>query len=102
MNLAGALRKFLEDCELEQGHSPRTLRNYEHYLERFLGFARERSIETPQAVTLEMIREWRLHLNRQGMKANTLNYHLIAVRSFLKYLAKHDIKTLAAEKIELA
>ncbi|MCD5384298.1 MAG: tyrosine-type recombinase/integrase, partial [Candidatus Pacebacteria bacterium] len=32
---------------------------------------------------------------------NTQNYHLIALRSFLKYLRKRDIKCLAPDKIEL-
>src|SRR5262249_21015408 len=30
------------------------------------------------------------------------NYHVIALRAFLKYLAKRDVDTLSAEKIELA
>ena len=95
-------RKFLEDCELEQGHSPKTIRNYEHYLGRFGTFAKECQIEQPLQITLQLVREWRLQLNRRGLKTNTLNYHLIALRSFLKYLTKHDIETLAPEKIELA
>ncbi|MBU1092205.1 tyrosine-type recombinase/integrase [Patescibacteria group bacterium] len=32
----------------------------------------------------------------------TQNYHIIALRAFLKFLAKQDVKTLAAEKIELS
>ena len=53
------------------------------------------------------MRQYRLWLNRlvdvhgEPLKKNTQNYHLIALRSFLKYLAKRDINTLAAEKIEL-
>jgi site-specific recombinase XerD len=48
-----------------------------------------------------------LRLNRarnafnQPLKLITQNYHVIALRSFLKYLAKQNIKTLAAEKLEL-
>jgi site-specific recombinase XerD len=48
-----------------------------------------------------------LHLNRlvvngEPLKKSTQNYHIIALRSFLKFLAKRDIKTLAPEKLELA
>ena len=48
-----------------------------------------------------MTRQYRLWLNRAGIKKNTQNYHLIALRNFLKYLAKRDIEVLPADKIEL-
>lgn len=102
MNISEYLRKFLEDCQLEQGHSSRTIANYAHYLGRFLKFAEEHNVTRPTAITLDLVRNWRLALHRQNLKLNTLNYHLIALRSFLKYLAKHDIESLPAEKIELA
>jgi len=56
----------------------------------------------------ELIRKWRLWLNRLGtnvsdeLQKTTQNYHLIALRSFLKYCAKRDIPALAADKVELA
>ncbi len=36
-----------------------------------------------------------------SLSVKTQNYHIIALRAFLKYLIKNDIKTLAPEKIEL-
>ncbi len=100
------LTDFLEYLELEKGRSQRTLRNYDFYLNRFLDWAKSPS---PKDITLPLVRKFRLHLNRtiegrgnDGPKVTTQNYHLIALRSFLKYLAKRDIKTLAPEKIELA
>jgi len=36
------------------------------------------------------------------LQKTTQNYHLIALRSFLKFCAKRDIKALTADKIELA
>ena len=56
----------------------------------------------------ELIRKWRLWLNRLGTYSSdelgktTQNYHLIALRSFLKFCAKRNIPALAADKIELA
>lgn len=102
MPLTTLLRRFLEDCEVEHGHSPKTIQNYEHYLGRFLEFARTHSVTNSPGITLELVRQWRLDLHHNTLKANTLNYHLIALRSFLKYLAKHDIESLPPEKIELA
>lgn len=99
------LRRFLEHLEVEKGRSPMTVRNYEFYLRRFVEWAKDPS---PEAVTSDVVHDFRLYLNRledpqRGpLKKTTQNYHLIALRSFLKYLAKRDVKTLASEKIELA
>lgn len=82
-----------------------TIRNYEFYLRRFIEWAQDPSSDV---LTSDIIRQYRLYLNRLNdgrggtLKKTTQNYHLIALRSFLKYLAKHDVKTLAPEKIELA
>lgn len=99
------LTEYLEHLEIEKNRSPKTLENYKFYLGRFLEYLGEEC--TPSAITHEEVRKYRLWLNRlldvhgEPLKKNTQNYHLIALRSFLKYLAKRDIKTLAAEKIEL-
>ena len=59
-------------------------------------------------ITPELIRKWRLWLNRLGtntsdeLQKSTQNYHLIALRGFLKFCAKRDIPALPPEKIELA
>ncbi len=108
--LSDLIQDFLEYCEIEKGHSELTIRNYEHYLFRFLEFLEEGKsrLATPKSITLDRIRAYRLYLNRleglggEQMKKITQNYHLIAVRAFLKYLARKDIDTLAAEKIELS
>ena len=98
------LTDFLEYCEIEKNHSQKTIQNYDHYLRRFLVWA---EISQPADITLDLIRKYRIYLNRmedgggQMLKKITQNYHIIAIRSWLKYLAKRDIKTLAAEKIEL-
>ncbi|MEK7166945.1 MAG: site-specific tyrosine recombinase/integron integrase [Patescibacteria group bacterium] len=96
---------FLEYLEIEKNRSQKTIRNYKFYLDRFLNWSKE---SNPENINLELIRKYRLWLNRfqssrkENLKKDTQNYHLIALRSFLKYLAKRDIKTLSPEKIELA
>lgn len=103
--LAEQIRQFLEYCELEKGLSINTLYNYQHYLGRFLDFCRKEQIGSPEQINLEAVHGFRLWINRlprdQELKKITQGYHLIALRAFLKYLAKKDIKSLAAEKIEL-
>lgn len=100
-------QEFLDYLEIEKGRSLRTKRNYSFYLRRFFTWFNKKSLQ-PQDITLNKIKQFRLWLNRQSdrqgkaLKKSTQNYHLIALRSFLKYLARQDVKTLAPEKIELA
>lgn len=96
--------QFLEYLEVERGRSVKTTRNYDHYLSRFLALTKATA---PAGITEELVRQFRLRLNRltdekgQPLKKVTQNYHVIALRAFLKYLAKRDIPSIAAEKIEL-
>jgi len=96
--------EFLEYLEIEKGRSLKTVENYDRYISRFFGFA---EISKPSQITDDLVRRYRLWLNRQAgtkenLKKNTQNYHLVALRAFLKYLAKRDIESLAPERIELA
>ncbi len=103
--LTNLIRQFLEYLEIEKGRLPNTIQNYSFYLNRFLKWS---NYTEPNQITQDGVRNYRLWLNRQTdtngspLKKNTQNYHLIALRAFLKYLAKQDIKTMAPEKIELA
>jgi site-specific recombinase XerD len=103
--LSELVTDFLEHMEVEQNRSPKTISNYDHYLRRLVEFSDDPDISKLDS---EMIRQWRLHLNRtkdsagRELTKTTQNYHLIALRSFLKYLAKRDIQALDSAKIELA
>ena len=103
-----SINDFLEYLEVDRGLSKLTLRNYGFFLRRFATFAAERGVHKPETITKILVHQFRLHLNRlpsrtaDNIKKNTQNYHLIALRTFLKYLIKNDVKTLEPEKIELA
>jgi len=102
-------REYLEYLEIERGRSLKTIENYERYLTRFLTAS---GAKEPSDITDELIRTFRLWLNRQSagvhegrqetLKKKTQNYYLIAIRSFLKYLRKRGVDSYAPEKIELA
>jgi len=103
-------REFLEHVEIEKGNSLKTVNNYDHYVSRFLDFAK---ISEPTEITDDKVREFRLFLNRQPgvkvrgqsastLKKNTQNYYLIALRTFLKYLMKRRITSLPPDRIDLA
>lgn len=102
--------EFLEYIEIEKGRSLKTVRNYDAYLGRFL---KQTKISKATDITDDVVREFRLWLNRQparaekGMPVGTLkkktqNYYLIAIRNFLRYLLKRGIKSLPPDRIELA
>ena len=101
--------QFLEYIEIEKGRSLKTVENYDHYLTRFLEFIKS---DSPEKINDAAIRDFRLWLNRQSTGNNratgdtlskkTQNYYLIAIRAFLKYLTRENIKSMAPERIELA
>lgn len=105
MTLSVLITDFLEYLELERNTSQLTIRNYHHYLERFLSFAGDIN---PKDIDLELVRKYRLYLSRwsdpkskKPLKRITQNYFMIALRAFLRYLARLDINTLSPEKVEL-
>ncbi|MBI5613664.1 tyrosine-type recombinase/integrase [Candidatus Gottesmanbacteria bacterium] len=118
MDLNQLLSVYLDELEFRRNVSPLTIRNYKHYLTRFLEFLegplpsssdgiREKSKIFVKSLTHEKIREFRLFLSRYSdshnmtLKRVTQNYHLIALRSFLKFMIKRDIDVLSPEKVDL-
>jgi site-specific recombinase XerD len=124
MKINQAIREFLEYTEVERGKAALTLRNYQFYLERFLSWIDQQNkqlsnqkeakpefeikkIENTEEINQELVRQYRLYLtrfrDRSGgeLKKQTQNYHIIALRSFLKFLAFRGIASLSPEKVEL-
>lgn len=112
MTIQELKRQFLEYVEIEKGRALNTVRNYEHYLDVFFTFGK---INSPADITDSIVREFRLWLNRQPashsgakrfagktLSKKTQNYYLIALRAFLKYLTRQEIKSIPADRIELA
>lgn len=99
-NLKNLHADFLEDLEIGQGRSSRTTANYDHYLQVFY---REAKAERADDITLDAVRHFRRWLReKKDLSPATQNYYLIALRQFLKYLAKRDVLALAPAKVELA
>ncbi len=91
---------YLNYLEIEKNRSKKTVENYNRYLKRFFNWSQ---VASPEKISADVVRNYRLYLNRAAppLKKITQAYHLIALRNFLKYLAKRDVKTLTADKIEL-
>lgn len=97
--------KFLGYLEVEKGRSSYSARNYDFYLKRFLNLMK---VTFPKQITPPLCRRYKLALARlldargRPLKKVTINYHLIALRAFLRYLLLHeDLKVMPPDKIEL-
>ncbi len=111
MYISDLIEDFLEHLEIESGRSKKTIENYRLYLERFLEITQEilnKDDIKPGDINREVLRKYRLKLNRYGsenggddFKTITQAYHLIALRGFMKYLVKREIKSLDPSLIEL-
>lgn len=110
-SIEGLVGDFLEYMQVEKGASPLTLRDYRHYLSRFIAwYSSSGSGSKIEDLTLDQVRKYRVYLASIGvadgeterpLKRITQNYHVIALRTFLKWLIKNDYKVLAPEKIDL-
>ncbi len=99
--------EYLEHIEVERNLSALTIRDYSLYLDRFVQWATKKDIKNMQAVDLAVVKKYRLYLSRftteqgESLAIRTQSYYIIALRSFLKWLIKMDVKVLSPEKIEL-
>lgn len=105
MNLSALITDFLEYLEFEQRTSLLTVKNYAHYLKRFLLFAGDLD---SRDIDLALIKKYKRYLsnysdpkNKRPLKKVTQNYFCIALRAFLRYLRKINTTALGAEQIEL-
>ena len=98
-NVAKLKKEFLEYLEIEKGRAVKTVENYDRYLKKFFEFSK---ISSAGGINEDIVRKYRLYLNRANLDKPTQNYYVIALRMFLKYLAKRNVESLDAEKIELA
>ena len=112
MDISDLINDFLESLEIEKGRSTKTTENYGLYLARFLDLITQDIPEgatiKPSDLTPEILRKFRLRLNRfddnqnhERLSALTQSYHLIALRGFLKYLAKRGIHSLDPSLVDL-
>lgn len=105
MKAAYAIEEYLEYLAIERNRSKRTIENYRHYLTRLLDYAGDINVSD---ITPELVRKLRVWLHELGsdrsaeLSKATQNYHLIALRNFLKFCHKRNIPALATDQIELA
>lgn len=113
-DLANLINQFLEHLEVERNVSKLTIRNYSHYLSRFLAWMKNTDRfrgSTPKVadITDYAVRQYRVYLSRlesggvqqSPLSRKTQAYHIIALRAFLRWLRKNDYEVIGPEKIDL-
>ncbi|MFZ5376747.1 MAG: tyrosine-type recombinase/integrase [Patescibacteria group bacterium] len=102
-----AMIDFLESLEVERNVSRLTIRNYSHYLRRFCDWFKNEGYNDLQKLDQEVLRKYRIFLARyvdeqnRTLSKKTQSYHVIALRSWLKWLTKNDQPVLHPEKVDL-
>lgn len=105
--LQPALIHFIEYLEVERNVSPLTIRNYSHYLRKFVEWFKNKGFKDLKQLDQELVRQYRVYLARQTtimgdpLAKRTQSYYIIAIRSWLKWLVKNDAQVLHPEKIDL-
>ncbi len=109
-SIISQITDFLDYCEVEKGLRNNTQKNYQRYLNKFVGWLKFKKLQSllPHDLTPEHIWEYRLYLSRyqnpktgHPLKKSTQNYYLIALRAFLGYFVAKDIISIPPDKISL-
>ena len=89
---------------LDNDHfSTLTFRNYKHYLERFLEFVISRGNKKPgiKHINLSLVKEYSNFLPKIGLSLKTQGFHLIALRSFLRWVREKGYNSLEPGSINI-
>ncbi|HKL44352.1 MAG TPA: tyrosine-type recombinase/integrase, partial [Candidatus Absconditabacterales bacterium] len=100
LSVESLLEKFLYYLEYEKNHSPKTLENYSLRLNRFINYIGA-STDVTKIKSMQML-DYRMYLKQLGLSKKTINYHIVAIRSFFKFCLKNDIDCMSPDKLELA
>jgi site-specific recombinase XerD len=85
--------------QYEKNVSPKTIENYSLWLNRFLEFCGD--IDIAKVNRMQLL-DYRMALHKNGLNVRTINYHIVAIRAFLKFVLKNDIDCISPDKLELA
>lgn len=99
LSIESLIEKFLYYLEYEKNNSPKTLENYSLWLNRFVNYIWD--IEVTKIKPMHVL-DYRMYLNTLGLAKKTINYHIVAIRSFFKFCLKNDIDCMSPEKLELS
>jgi len=105
-SLDSLITKYLEYCEIEKNLTQSTIKMYDFYLRDFSQFAAKalgKPDVDPEKIDSDLIRKYRLELNRRRSSKSNAEYKkstqktfLVALRAFLKYLTVEEELNVAS------
>lgn len=98
---------YFEYLRSEKKASAMTIQNYTHYLHRFSNFLKKHfpTLVDPKIINSDVILQYKKYLtdfkDQKGKNLDTITqgYHLIALRSFCRYLAQRGLDIINLELI---
>lgn len=93
--------EFIFFLETKKKYSPLTIRNYSHYLNRFCSFCRTYKVTKLDTVDAECVEKYKKELAKYNLSKKTLGFHLIALRSFIKWLKENGKNMVNLEQIKI-
>lgn len=99
MNLSEIIDLFVNYLQTTRNMSPKTIENYSHRLGRFLLYRWDHDIQKLKSIEVMWFRK---SLQNMELSVKTINYHVIALRSLLKFALRNDIECISPEKIEMS
>lgn len=97
--ISALLEKFMYYLQYEKNVSPKTIENYSLRLNRFLEFCGDSEIDK---VNRMQLLDYRMALHKNKLNVKTINYHIVAIRAFFRFVLKNDIDCMSPDKLELA
>ena len=97
--ISALLEKFMYYLQYEKNVSPKTIENYSLWLNRFLEFVGD--IDVNKINRMQLL-DYRMALHKKKLNVKTINYHIVAIRAFLRFILKNDIDCISPDKLELA
>lgn len=98
-NLSNLFDKFVYYLKFEKNASPKTIENYSLRLNRLIQFVWD--IKISELNRMQLL-DYRMALTQEWLNIKTINYHIVAIRSLLKFLLRNDIDCISPDKLELA
>lgn len=97
--ISSLIEKYMYYLQYERNVSPKTMENYSLRLNRFLEFCGD--VEISKINRMQLL-DYRMALHQNGLSVRTINYHIVAIRAFFKFVLKNDIDCMSPDKLELA
>ena len=98
-SLSAHLERFFNYLQNTKNSSPKTIENYTLRINRFINFIGDCDADK---VKMLHVQDFRISLIKSWLTPKTVNYHIVGLRSFFKFLLRNDIETISPDKLDLA